>query len=219
MDTLSESHIMVRFGVFRKRSVFFFFFSFELPGDAELHSYFCGCEVHSMHDAAYLWPLSISFIDCIHNTCCLIWGVCELPHLPCFCCTCHLYKMMTCMTLIYSHPWSDILNRQLGLCAPCARLFVFLCVLFHKGHELVWSTLMAERALCSGWRAIDLRPCFLSCSWVELWAQHTFLLPARWSAGRHRISSDEKYYSIKTVVDNAQSVSVILRTVYYCVRF
>lgn len=56
MDTLSESHIMVRFGVFRKRSVFFFFFSFELPGDAELHSYFCGCEVHSMHDAAYLWP-------------------------------------------------------------------------------------------------------------------------------------------------------------------
>lgn len=120
-DTLSERHIMVGFGVFRKRSVFLFFF-FELLGDAELHSYFCGffCEVHSVHDAAYLWPPSISFIDCIHNTCCLIWELCELPHLPCFCCTCHLCKMMTCMTLIYSHPWSGILNCDSRVSVLCS---------------------------------------------------------------------------------------------------
>lgn len=40
---------------------------------------------------------------------------------------------------------------QSCLCAPCGRLFVFLCVLFHKGHELVWSTVMArERSAVDG---------------------------------------------------------------------
>lgn len=68
---------------------------------------------------------------------------------------------------------------QSGLCAPCVGLFVFLFVLFHKGHELVWSPVMAERPLCHGWRATDLKPCFLSCSWVELGVQYNFLLPAR----------------------------------------
>lgn len=172
----SESHLMVGFDVFGKGQCFLNF-------QVMQRSTVIFCEVHSMHDAAYLWPPSISFIDCIHNTCCLIWGVWELPHLPCFHRTCHLFKMMTCMTLIYS-PWSSMIRRtepsQSGLCAPRARPFVLLCVLFHKGHELVWGAVMAERALCRGWRATDLKrqPCFLSCACVEFWVWYFIPLPA-----------------------------------------
>lgn len=147
---------------------------FEVPGAAELHSYVGGCEVHRL----ILSLASVHQLHWLHTQYMLpylgmegvmgdLW---ELPHLQRFHHTCHLCQMTTCMTLMYSHPWSDTLNRHSGLRvlgAPGHSFF--LCVLFHKGHELVWSTVMAERALCRGWRAADLKrqPRLLCCSGVE----------------------------------------------------
>lgn len=199
MDTLSESYMLVGFGVFRKRSVFFIFFIFFNFQVMQSSSYFLGCEVHSVRDAAYLAPPSISFIDCIHNTCCLVWGGLRISPSSMF--SLHLSSLQNDDLYDFDILSSMIRHTepsQSGLCAPCVGLFVFLFVLFHKGHELVWSPVMAERPLCHGWRATDLKPCFLSCSWVELGVQYNFLLPACWRAGRHRINSDKKCYSMTT---------------------
>lgn len=61
-----DFHITVDLVYLEKRHSFFSVFIFKLLGKAELHRYFCGCEVHGVHDGAYLWPLFISFIECMH---------------------------------------------------------------------------------------------------------------------------------------------------------
>lgn len=74
---------------------------------------FHGCELHSVTRAAHLCSPSISVIAYTIRAC-FIRGVWELPHLPCFHCTCHLYKMMT---LMYSHPGPAVGATAGSLCS------------------------------------------------------------------------------------------------------
>lgn len=166
MDTLSESPILVGFGVFRKRSVFFLFFflTSRWCRAPQLFSWlwgsqraWCSLSCSSVHQLHWLHTqYEPSYLG----------GSANFPVFHVFAAPVIFAKrwlVWLWYTLIHDQTYWTF--HSSGLCAPCARLFVFLFVLFHKGHELVWSTVMAERALYHGWRATDLRPCFLSCSW------------------------------------------------------
>lgn len=152
-------HLMVGFVGFGERSVFFV-----RPGEAELHGYFSWLSA-SQRESPSSSLLSVRQRHCIHND-----GNC--PIFPVFTAPVIFPNWWLWYTLNQDQPSAP----QPG---PSARTFLFLSVLFHKGHELVWSTVTGEWVL----RPLS-RPC------VGSRVESFFLLPAPQSAGRHRINSD-----------------------------
>lgn len=149
---------------------------------------FHGRELHSVNRATHLRSPSTSAIAYTIRAA-LFGAPGNCPIFPVFTAPVIFTKWWLWYTLVQDRPSAP----QPGLCAPSARAFLFLSVVFHKGHELAWSPVMGERALrrTEGpqiWKGS--RPRSRSCVGSRL--QSFFLLPARQSAGRHGINSDTK---------------------------